>query len=60
MAIPLYLNYILSILKAMTHSIAYFIVNSQEALVRTKFIKYKLRDILNYLKKCVAQLKAES
>jgi hypothetical protein len=60
MIIPLYLNYVPSILRETTYSIAYFIVNAQEGLARTKFIKYTLRDIPNYLEKYTVQLEAAS
>jgi hypothetical protein len=57
-AIPSYLNHVPSMLRKTTHSIAYFIVDAQEGPARTKFIKYTLRDILNYLEKCIVQLEA--
>jgi hypothetical protein len=60
MAIPSYLNHIPSILGETTHSITHFIVNTQEGPARTKFIKYTLRDIPNYLEKCTVQSEAAS
>jgi hypothetical protein len=59
-AIPSYLNHVPSMLRETTYSIAHFIVDMQEGLARTKFIKYTLRDILNYLEKCIVQLEATS
>jgi hypothetical protein len=58
--ILLYLNYVPSILRETTYSIAYFIIDVQEGPAKTKFIKYTLRDIPNYLEKCTVQLEAAS
>jgi len=60
MAIPSYLNHVPSMLGETTHSIAHFIVDAQEGPARTKFIKYTLRDIPNYLEKCTVQSEAAS
>jgi hypothetical protein len=53
MIIPLYLNHVPNMLGETTYSIAHFIVDAQEGPARTKFIKYTLRDIFNYLEKCI-------
>jgi hypothetical protein len=58
MAIPSYLNHVPSMLRETTYSITHFIVDAQEGLVRTKFIKYTLKDISNYLEKYIIQLEA--
>jgi hypothetical protein len=60
MAIPLYLNHVPSMLRETTYSIAHFIVDAQEGPARIKFIKYTLRDIPNYLEKCIVQSEAAS
>jgi hypothetical protein len=60
MVIPLYLNHVPSMLGETTHSITYFIVDVQEGPARTKFIKYTLRDIPNYLEKYIVQSEAAS
>jgi hypothetical protein len=60
MAILSYLNHVLNILGETTYSITHFIVDVQERLARTKFIKYILKDILNYIEKCKVQKDVKS
>jgi hypothetical protein len=51
----LYLNHIPISLRDITHSIAHFIINAQEGLSRTKFIKYMLKDLSSYLEKYITK-----